>query len=280
MLTPRIAVLAVLAIANPARAQEAGAPQENTTELAKESQNPVSDLISVPFQFNFNNGGALGEQSMFNVNLQPVIPIHLTQQWNLIARTIIPFLSMPTVNGARDTGLGDIQEQLFFSPAANSGFIWGLGPLFSFPTATLASAATGSWAAGPAGVGLWIGGAWVVGALATADWTYAHSGSTLDIGGALVQPFINYNLGNGWALTSSPMITAAWGGDGATQWTVPVGGGVSWTTEINTQAMSFGVQYYYNVVRPEDGTPNLLRFVVSLLFPDKPKPKSAATAQR
>jgi hypothetical protein len=279
MHAPRIALVAVLAT-HQSYAQEPAAPADDTTELAKESQNPVSDLISVPFQFNFNNGGALGEQSMFNVNLQPVIPIALTAHWNLVARTIIPFLSMPTINGARDTGLGDIQEQLFLSPSASSGFIWGLGPVFSFPTATLASAATGSWAVGPAGVALWVGGAWVVGSLATADVTDASSGNTRDIGGALVQPFINYNLGNGWALVTSPMITAAWRTDFATQWTVPVGAGVSWTTKINSQAITFGVQYYYNVVHPDDGTANLMRFVVSFLFPQKPTPNPATTAQR
>jgi len=126
---------------------------------------------------------------------------------------------------------------------------------------------TGSWAAGPAAVALWVGGPWVVGTLATTAFTYGHSGNMPSIGSALVQPFINFNVGAGWTFLTTPMFTASWGESVPTQWTVPLGAGVSWTTHIRKQALQVGLQYYYNVVHPDPGTPNQVQFVVSFLFP-------------
>src|SRR5262245_5858435 len=73
-------------------AQEAE-PQHDASSLAKETQNPVSSVISIPFQFNFNSGGGLNDRTLFNLNFQPVIPFKLTSSLNLIARTIVPIVS-------------------------------------------------------------------------------------------------------------------------------------------------------------------------------------------
>ena len=173
---------------------------------------------------------------------------------------------MTTASGSRDTGLGNIDQQLFVTPVADEGFIWGAGPMLSFPTATIASIANGRWAAGPAAVALWIGGPWVVGTLATATWTFAQSGSAPALGSVLIQPLVNVDIGAGWAIVSSPMITAEWS-DGATQWTVPVGAGVSWTTHIATQALTLGIEYYRDVVHPDDAASNQLQFDIAFLFP-------------
>src|SRR5262245_47631030 len=100
----------------------------DATELAKKNQNPVSDVISVPFQFNFNSGGGLADKTLFNLNFQPVIPFKMTSNWNMIARTIVPIVSVP-VGDARFSGVGDIQEQLFVSPSKPGKIIWGLGPI-------------------------------------------------------------------------------------------------------------------------------------------------------
>lgn len=247
-----------------AMAQEA---PDHATALAKRLQNRVSDLVSIPLQFNFNSGGGLGAQTWFELRVQPFIPIHLTPDWRLISRTIIPFLSLPTADGVRESGLGDIEEELMFSPVSDSHFTWGLGPRLSFPTATIASIVTGSWAAGPVGVASWVGGPWVVGALASVDYTFAHSGHGPDLGSVLVQPLVNFNLGSGWSVLTTPMIAAHWVGDREPRWIVPVGGGVAWTTKIGERPISLSIQYYYNVVRPDDDTTNLLRFVVTFLFP-------------
>jgi hypothetical protein len=148
----RIAALTLVAllIAAPLWAAE----QESTEELAKKTQNPVADLISVPFQsdFNFEVGPTKGTQ--YVLNIQPVIPIHLTADWNLITRTILPVIYQPELSpGTRpNTGLGDLNPTLFLSPAKSGALIWGVGPTFTVPKATDTALGSGKWSAGPAGV--------------------------------------------------------------------------------------------------------------------------------
>lgn len=125
---------------------------------------------------------------------------------------------------------------------------------------------------------MWLRGPWVIGALGTTTWTFADYGDSRAVGAFFVQPFVDFNLGEGWALTTAPMITAEWGGPGATSWTVPVGAGVSWTTRIGSQPMTLSAQYYANVERDSATPRNQCRLVVSFLFPE-PTPKGAAPAR-
>lgn len=249
------------------------------TELAKQTQNPIADLISVPFQFNFNSGGALDDRSSLNLNIQPVIPVQVTADINVIARPIIPVYSLAQPEGDSDTGMGDIQLQLFGTPESSGAFIWGVGPVLSFPTATLDAVTTGSWAVGPAGVVVLTTGPWVIGGLVTQAWTFADSGDDREVNSFLFQPFVNYNLGRGWALSSAPNITANWDAPD-NGWIVPVGGGMTWTTKIGGQAMNLGVQYYYRVERPDTESRNQLRFVVAFLFPEPPRAPASGEVAR
>jgi hypothetical protein len=269
----RIALMALLVLA-----PRAAAAQESPTSLAMASEDPVGDLFRVPIELGFHNGGGLGDLTMLELDLAPVIPIRLTPGWNLISRTVVPFLSVPTIDGARNTGLGDIQEQLLFGPAGRTGFRWGIGPTFSLPTATLATVATGSWSAGPAATALWIGGPWVVGGLASVDWTFYDEGNAHDLGRLRLQPFASYNVGNGVAITFDPIFQAVWGRPTATQGTIPLGLGVTWTTYVSAQPMTFGAEYDYSVVHPDSGTPNTLLFTVAFLFPPRAPAAGAAVA--
>lgn len=247
------------------------AAQEDPTELAKKTQNPVSDLVSLPFQFNFNNGGDLDDGTFFNLNFQPVVPVKVSPRWSLIVRTIIPYLSFPGPP-ERVSGLGDIQGQLYLTPAKSGKIIWGVGPVVSFPTATNDLFATGSWAAGPGFVGLTMTGPWVIGALLNQIWTFADDGSDPEVNQLTFQPFINYNFGQGWALAFAPLWTANWNAPDGEEWTVPLGIGLSKTTVFNKRPMTLGLQYYHNVDRPDGSYDNQLRFAISLLYPTAPKP--------
>jgi hypothetical protein len=240
--------------------------------LAKQTQNPVADLVSIPFQFNFNTGGGLEDGTLFNLNLQPVFPISVSKDWNIIFRTIIPFLSSPTPSGDQVGGIGDIQIQLFASPVNSGKLIWGVGPQFSVPTATNPLFRTGSWAVGPTAVVLTMPGHWVLGLLANQVWTFADNGGT-DVDQLLIQPFINYNFGRGWAISSGPIITANWEAGDGQEWTVPLGAGISRTTIFNRRAMVLGAQYYYNVVHPDAGPASQFRIFISLLYPSAHKPE-------
>jgi len=157
------------------QAQPAAEPA--ATDLAKTTQNPVGDIVSVPFQFNFN-GGAYGDQTFFNLNFQPVIPIHLNPKVTLISRTIVPIEGIPTGNGTSSSGVGDIQEQTFFTPARPHKIILGLGLSFSFPTATASPAKTGTWAGGFSGVVLAMPGPFVLGSLFQQLWPMSDSGGS------------------------------------------------------------------------------------------------------
>jgi hypothetical protein len=234
-------------------------------ELAKQLQNPLANLVSVPFQNNFNGGGAAGLGASYNLNFQPVIPIELTKDWNLIVRPIVPYYNVVLPNGERSTGLGEIVLETFFSPSAPSGFIWGIGPAFSFPTATNDAVATGCFAAGPVVAAVYMGGPWVVGALLTQLDAFARMGSAhLDT--TSLQVFLNYNLPQAWSIGTAPTFFVNWNQVGQ-QWTVPVGAAIAKTISIAKQPISLSFSYYANVVHPEGGSPWLTRFVITFMFP-------------
>ena len=247
--------------------QQAPPAESDVNQLAKQTQNPVGDIVSVPFQFNFNNGGGLVDETYFNLNFQPVIPIHLSRSVTAISRTIVPIDSFPGPSGTRFSGVGDIQEQLFFTPAKPGAIIWGIGPVFSFPTATAEPAKTGTWAAGPGVVVLAMPGPWVIGVLVSqfSPMTDANGPPRTNL--MTLQYFINYNFGKGWALGTAPLITANWDASDGDRWTVPAGLSISRTLVFNRQPMTLGFQYYRNVARPSSAPSNQLRFVVSLIFP-------------
>lgn len=235
--------------------------------LARASQNPVASLISLPLQSNFFFQEDTGDL-LYNLNVQPVVPFSLNEDWNLITRTIIPFFALENApSGFDSVGLGDINTSLFFSPTRSGRVIWGAGPILSFPTATDDLFGSGKWSAGPAAVALTMHGPWVIGALANNVWSYAGDGDRRSVNAFLVQPFINYNLQDGWFLVSAPVITSDWKADSDERWTVPIGGGVGRVFPIGRQPVNTSLQAYYNVERPSGGPEWSLRFSLSLLFP-------------
>jgi hypothetical protein len=244
------------------------AQEHDVTALAKTSQNPVGDLITLPFQINFNTGGDLGDQTFLNVNFQPVTPFKLSKDWNIVERTIVPLSSLPGVEGSRFSGIGDLQAQVYLTPAKPGAIIWGVGPMFSFPTSTIGPIKTGSWAAGPGGVVLKMTGPWVIGGLVNSFFTFADSGDDTEFNYFVTQPIVNYNFGrSGWVLAFSPIITCNFDGTDGNKWTVPLGLGAVKTTVFNGRPMQLGVHYYSNAASPEGAPGQTLRFVVSFLYP-------------
>ncbi len=274
--------LTALVLASPLRAEEATTPAAgpSASELAKQTQNPVADLISVPFQNNFNFNTGPDNRTVWILNVQPVIPIKLTDQWNLITRTIMPIINQPSLAPGIESafGLGDINPSLFFSPAGSEKFIWGAGPTFTFPTASSRELGSGKFSAGPTAVALTMQGPWVVGALANNQWSFAGWGDD-DVNLLLLQPFVNYNFGKGWYAVTAPILTADWTAPKGDQWTVPLGlggGRVFKLGDLLGEANPSGLgklpintslQAYYNAVTPDFGPDWQLRFQVQFLFP-------------
>ena len=238
----------------------------NETELAKKVQNPISDLVSIPFQNNINFGYGPRKNTEYFLNIQPVVPLSLNKEWNLIMRTLIPVTDQPVPE--REFGLGDVQVTLLLSSATSGKLTWGLGPIFQFPTATGDSLGQGKWAAGPAAAMIYMKGPWVMGVIGNNIWSYAGESDRPAVNQFQVQPLINYNLPGGWYISISPLITANWKADYASdRWTVPLGGGVGKIFKIGELPFNGSLAVFSNVVKPEAGPDWSIRAQIGILLP-------------
>ncbi|WP_223291777.1 hypothetical protein [Defluviicoccus vanus] len=246
--------------------------------LAEAAQNPIAAMISLPLQNNtfFRTGP---DNDTVNVlNIQPVIPFSLGEDWNVITRTIVPLIYMPTLTNSLpetpnaagrgdDFGLGDINMSAFLSPASKGIFTWGIGPSLAMRTATSGRLGTQKWSAGPTVVALVTAKPWVAGTLVRQLWSFAGDNNREDVNQTLVQPFINYNLPDGWYLVTAPIITVNWQASRGNAAFVPVGGGVGRVFAVGGQAINTQVQGFYNAVRPDYAPQSSLRLQLTFLFP-------------
>jgi hypothetical protein len=264
----------LLGTAESARAEEAAGGSGQALQEA--AQNPIANLISVPFQNNFNFGAGENEKMIYVLNVQPVYPATLTESWNLIVRPIVPIINQPQLfdlpGWHSAFGLGDINLQLYLTPsrALETGIgnvSWGIGPTLVFPTATDELLGTEKWSAGPGAVVFISKAPFTYGALVNNLWSYAGDDDREDVNQFLLQPFINYNLSDGWSLGAAPIITANWKAEEGETWTVPVGGGVGKLFRVGKLPIQANLRAYYNAIRPEFGPEWQLQLQFSLLFP-------------
>ena len=223
-------------------------------ELAKLAQNPVGNLISLPFQnnTNLNFGPEKGTQNILNI--QPVIPISVSDDWNVITRTILPVIWNPSLGpGDSTSGIGDTVFTAFLSPANPGSGSGARAPSSSSRrTATRSSATrTGVWGPRPSCSTSTTASPWVYGVLVNNIWSLSSSQRGGSYNNGLIQPFVNYNFEGGLYLTSAPILTVDWKADGSQQWTVPVGGGVGKIFHLGKLPVNTQLSAYYNVVRPD-----------------------------
>jgi hypothetical protein len=232
------------------------------SDLAKQAQNPIANLISLPLQNNTNFNVGPDNRTQNILNVQPVYPVSLGDNWNLITRTILPVMSQPLADGDRENGLGDSTFTGFFSPKDSGKLTWGVGPVVIIPTSTDDSLGNGDWGGGLSAVFLGMPGNWVVGSLFSNVWAP-------DVNLFTWQYFINYNIptGNGLYLTSAPIMPANWEADSSDRWTIPVGGGIGKIFKIGKQPVNGQVSAYYNVEKPKFGADWQLRLQLQFLFP-------------
>jgi hypothetical protein len=248
------------------------ATAQDAAELAKAVQNPIANLISVPFQWNINLETGPQEETQHVLNIQPVLPFELNEDWNIITRTIFPLISQPAFGQgqSREGGLGDIQFSAFFSPKkpTASGWIWGAGPILQMNTATDDRLGQGAWGVGPAAVALKISGPWVFGGLINNVWSITEDSGRADVNQMLIQPFINYNFADkpGRYLTSAPIITANWKADND-KWLIPLGMGIGQIMKFGKQPVNIQASAYYNVERPDNAAKYQIRLQIQLMFP-------------
>jgi hypothetical protein len=244
---------------------------EDSEKLLTTFQNPVGNLISVPFQNNVNL--PIGQYSRVQdvLNIQPVIPISLNQDWLLISRWITPITYQPDVlspsGGAN--GLGDMNPTFFLSPARSGKIIWGIGPTFLLPTATDPTLGQGKWGTGPSVVVLAQPEHWTIGFLSNNVWSIGGDRRRPLVNQFLTQYFVTRNMKKGWFLTESPILTSNWMAPGHNRWLVPFGGGIGKISKVGSQPYVWQVNLYYNLIHPQNiPAPKWqVRLQVAMLFP-------------
>ena len=250
------------------------APADDADALAKKLANPIAAMISVPFQNNFDwGGGPRGDGFQYKMNIQPVIPFHLNEDWNLITRTIIPVVQQDDVAGTylrpsgSQFGLSDTLFSAWLSPVkpTSGGWIWGLGPALLFPTGTDDMLTANQWAAGPTAIALKQDGKFTYGALANQVWSYAGNGGRASVNQTFFQPFFVYGPGGGWSFALNTESTYDWTGN---QWTIPINLMANKVSKIGTLPVQWqaGVRYYAD--KPDNGPDWGLRFGFTLLLPE------------
>ena len=261
-------------------------------ELAKQSQNPVANMVSVPIENNLYTDVGPSDNIAFTSVIKPVYPVQVTSEVNLINRIVAPVIYLEgqdpqdfpagfdpedfdiMLGGqeifpgtSSEFGLGNVQYQAFFSPARPGKVIWGFGPVFELPTNTDRRLGSDTWSAGPAALLLAMPGNWVVGLLAQNMWDFASESDEPDINKALFQPIINYNFDRGWYVSATTSITANWEADSGDEWTVPLGGGVGRLVRFGKQPVDFKLMTYWHAEKPRFGADWYMQFTVKFLFP-------------
>jgi hypothetical protein len=244
--------------------------QASSEELAKQLANPISSLISVPFQLNIDRDlGSDDAGDRVTLNIQPVIPFSLNERWNLISRTILPIIDQQDIfpGAGSQFGTGDIVQSFFLSPKAStaSGWIWGAGPVLLLPTASDNLLGADKWGIGPTGVALRQQGPWTYGALANHIVSVGGNSKRADINATFLQPFLTYTTPEGWSYAVQTEATRDWENH---EWSVPIGLFVSKVSSIGSQMVQFGGGIRYYASSTENGPEDLaFRFNFVMLFP-------------
>jgi hypothetical protein len=267
--------LFLLAICHPpltfAQDRDGASPSHDSEAVAKELNNPVSSMVSVPLQFNWDQGVGVNDDLRTTINFQPVIPVELTDDVNLITRFILPYINQPVLvpGGATASGTSDILLSLFLSPAKAGKMIWAVGPVFSLPTTTDPMLGSGKWSAGPTGLVLEQSGPWTVGVLVNHLWSFADTGDIerTEVNQTFIQPFLAHTSKSALTFNINSEATANWKARNGEEWTIPINFALTRVIKLGPFPFSVGGGVGYYVETPEGGPEWKLRLIATLILP-------------
>lgn len=248
-------------------AEAAPSVGQSTADLAKKLANPIAAMISIPFQLNYDEKVGPKDAGVWRLNVQPVIPFTLNEDWNLISRTVLPVVTQDEMfdGVGSKTGLGDTVQSLFFSPKEPvGGWIWGAGPVFNLPTATDDLLGSEKWGAGPTAVLLRQQNGWTYGILANHIWSFAGNEDRDQLNLTYLQPFLAYTFPTATTLTLSSESTFDWDSN---DWTVPVILHASQILRMGKLPVSVGAGIKGYAVSPDGGPEWGARLTFTFLLP-------------
>lgn len=232
-------------------------------DLSNAIQNPVANIVSVPMQSNFD----FNDINKYTLNVQPVLPFSISENVNLIFRTIVPIISGPDPSspGGKTSGIGNISNALLFTPAKPGKLIWGVGPTLTWGSVT-PGLGFEKFALAPSALALYQNNGWTIGALVQNSWSIAGPSDAADVNAFYSQIFVTKNLANGWYVNSAPIITANWEAPSGNQWSVPLGGGGGRLIKVNKLPINLQLGYYVYLTSAND-TSGQLRFQIQAILP-------------
>lgn len=265
----RRAQLVPIALCGALLAPVTSAAQDADAELAKKLNNPVSSLVSVPFKLNFDCCYGPHEGSRETLNIQPVIPISLNDDWNMIVRTIVPVVhqerTSPTTGS--EFGLSDVTQSFFLSPRSHGQITWAVGPVFLWPTGETGIGAR-QWGAGPTALVLRQTGGLTYGVLANHLWSYAElrQQNLPDVNATFVQPFVSYTTARHTTFGLNSEASYDWTHQ---TWTVPINVSVAHLYNFGGQRVQLTAGAKVYAAKPDGGPDWGLRLVATFLYPSK-----------